>query len=101
VSGDSFRKETDSDSRVHDPRLIISSHAPGVVNRLETRFKTIYVALETNGDVTFVTLPQKAIDDIRDRSISSGGYYGLGDVIFKHLYNPLVGEKRRKEWFEQ
>ena len=100
VDNKTYQNETGSKSRVHDPRLIISSHAPGVVNKLKTRFKSIYVALENDGDVSFVVLTEKAIDSIKDIIYDSEGYYGLGDVIFKHLYNPLTSEKRREEWFK-
>jgi hypothetical protein len=86
--------------RLHEPRMIISSHAPWIVNLMEGLLKNLYIGVEIDGTAVFVKLTDERFKKIQKEIQESDGAYGLGDLIFSRLYSRgvTIREKYRKEW---
>lgn len=101
LDNDKYFDET-SDERHHEPRLIISSHAPGIVNALGHHLDSIYIAVPNidNPDdesARFAKLNQRGKQELRDDKYLN--YFGSGDIIFG-LFSAKILTKEVLEFLE-
>jgi len=91
-----------SKKRKNEPRLIVSSHAPNLVNNLDNRLNAIYIGVRDDsyeGElVQFNRLNGKGQNELRGMIWDSGGGIGAGDAIFQLLSADNTKKETEKEW---
>lgn len=90
--------------RKNEPRLLISTHAPWLINPFDERLGSVYIGLQSYADegcACFKTLNNKGqIEVLELVGKQFGGSVGAGDVIFKVLSDKLTRIKKEREWFD-
>jgi len=95
-----FRKT--KEQRRHEPRLIITSHAPGIVNAFGSNLDSIYLPVppmdsEDLGGARFAKLSQAGKDELNDKKYLN--YYDKGNIIFGLFFDQDRRDELRK-WLE-
>jgi len=89
--------------RKNEPRLIISSHAPGIINRLDNRLNSVYIGIPSysnkNALARFKQLNSKGKKEVIDLIYKYNGSIGAGDIIFDLLFN--VKEGIEEAWLNE
>jgi len=83
--------------RFNDPRLILSSHAPGIVNALESHLDSIYVAvpgLINSGTAQFAKLNETGKNKVRKHMNET--FFRAGDIIFAVFAEDCLQESNLK-----
>jgi len=83
--------------RKNEPRLIISSHAPGVVDVFVGRYKAVYIGRIKDGGVTFRFLNNAGVNDACEFIDDGRGNLGFGAFIFERFYSPVSKEDAARE----
>jgi len=84
--------------RKNDPRLIISSHAPTLVNELDGHFKSVYIGSIKDKGVTFRVLNDRGVAELTKYIEQYNGNLGLGDFIFTFFYNSVSKDLAERKW---
>ena len=89
--------------RKNDPRLIITSHAPVLVNRLDNDLNAVYIGVPSyceNGWASYKHLNEKGKKEIIEMIKKNEGKLGAGDIIFQLFFDKFSKQTIEEAWLQ-
>jgi AAA15 family ATPase/GTPase len=89
--------------RKNEPMLIISSHAPTLVNRLDNDLNAVYIGLQSlceNSLASFKHLNEKGKKEIIKMIKKNKGALGAGDIIFQLFFDEYSRQTIEEDWLQ-
>ncbi|MCL2643082.1 MAG: AAA family ATPase [Candidatus Bathyarchaeota archaeon] len=104
---DAYNKRNKSvpieDHRRNDPKVIISSHAPGMINEFDNHLGAVYIGRASKGQIglaQFSRLKPEGLKGIEDMRREFKGMLGVGDIIFQLFFDEYAQLKIEEEWLD-
>jgi AAA15 family ATPase/GTPase len=89
--------------RKNEPKLIISSHAPALVNRFDKYLNAVYIGVPSyceNGWASFKHLNKKGEKEIIEMIYKNEGALGIGDIIFQLFFDKYSKQTIEEDWLQ-
>ncbi|MCL2867961.1 MAG: AAA family ATPase [Candidatus Bathyarchaeota archaeon] len=93
----------EKDHRRNDPKVIISSHAPGMINEFDDHLGAVYIGRASKGQLglaQFSRLNPEGIKGVEDMRREFKGMLGVGDIIFQLFFDEYAKLKIEEEWLD-
>ena len=104
---DAYNKRNKSippeEHRRNDPKVIISSHAPGMINEFDDHLGAVYIGRASKGQLglaQFSRLNSDGIKGVEDMRHEFKGILGVGDILFQLFFDEYAKLKIEEEWLD-